>query len=759
MPFRPMPLLDFQIGIYEGQEPWRAPKNAFVELDNAHVLRGRLLKRKGYTKYGILGLPITETNVGNGGDDDSGELSNDNLLPAANLSKTADTFTLAWDNSRDGGSDAASTWTDSGNLLIGLIVETVALDVSGDQVGATDQFTGNLTALNNPRDVIDFADSNGTPQTATVPYVSRTQLGSAAVPITGDVHASGTNTWTPCADATTAGTYDITWAASVTTPVTATYDRIIGTIVYSTGVWSVDYTVDATGAWTANEVDVAYEYNKGNPVMGIKSYFTRDGSEYLVAFDTERMWRYSSTTERFEIVQAGASPDTTAEWGGTNVDFFQSQVFEDILYINNNVDVPKKYTNATAPPNQVDETGVDFVGDSTDSIESASSFIRHKGRAIYFNTMEETVQYSQRARYTPVDDLEYSAASATLDYSYLYSDAPSEDRIVFATELGDNIIVGMERSIWVLRYNGDPRAPYEWERLPAIEGATGRAGWVSLGTELMWRGNDGLKITDGVSVQPFDFDIPELTQDWNQDKKQYSYMIFVPSERQILMTYAKAGDTLPQNILAIQLDEAHGTQSFSRYAFTNPAHCFGRFRGGITTLWDDVSENWDDITKTWDSYGDVSGEVFVLAGDRNSTVYRYADGFTDNGTEFTGTAKTVRINPVPTNRMHCSYVEIIADAVEGAEIRLLAYEDYSPTPYKNEAISLTPLNATDEKVIRQVRINAIANFHTFEIEMSGTTPVAIDQIAPYMKVAGPRREHRTAVGSGGFPYTFPFVLG
>ena len=53
----------------------------------------------------------------------------------------------------------------------------------------------------------------------------------------------------------------------------------------------------------------------------------------------------------------------------------------------------------------------------------------------------------------------------------------------------------------MLRYNGDPLAPYEWKRLPSMDGAAAGRGYVSLGSEMIWRGHDGLQITDGVSVQ------------------------------------------------------------------------------------------------------------------------------------------------------------------------------------------------------------------------------------------------------------------
>lgn len=727
MPFRPMPLLDFELGIYDAQEPWRAPPNSFVELENAYVKRGQLLKRAGYTLFGTLDIEVDDETIGNGGIDDSGTLAN---YPVSHPSWIDDSDTDSYHILVTDGTAIARGWkdpyidVDGPNGYVVNIYEPIITTLSSGQTHYSDTL---FNSINSPAYPITFYDDGGATQTITIDYVSGPQGGPDAPdqPASGDIDSGGVNLWSP-----SSASYDVTFSATTTGTVTVTAYTAVGYLNLNTGSYFMDYY---SGNWTASgTVVMDYRYKPEYPVLGIKGFFSRSGNEYLIANDTKRIYVYNSTTERFDDL-LGAD-----EWGADNDDFFQYAPYEDVCYINNNDDVPKVYDPSGGTVTDVDTDYIDGSGDYP--IDYASFFLRHKNRAIYFKTSESSTLYSQRARYTPVDDLEYSGASSTVDYSYLYSDAPTDDQIISAFTIADDIVVPFNRSMWVLRYNGDPNAPYEWQRIPSIDGAVARMGFISFGEYVVFRGTDALMVTDGVSTQRFDFDIPGFSLDWNQEAKQYSFGIFVPHDRQGLMTYAKQGDSLPENVIAITLDEDSNTKSFSIFKFTDPFHCFGRWRGVGTVLWDDVGTPWDDIDYAWDDLRGIAGAALILAGDRSGNIYQYPVGYTDNGTEFTGYAKTAKLNPVPGQRSHLGYIEIMAEAVEGGSINVLAYADHDPNPYMNATVDLSPNSAYDEKVIRRVAVNKIANFHTLKIEMPGTHPVAIDQIAPFFKPAGPMRE-------------------
>lgn len=732
MPHRPMPLLDFKTGIYEAQEPWRAPPGSFMELENAYVFRGQVVKRSGYELFGQLGIDEAGETIGNGGTIDVGKLANSPVaipvsMDAADISTASIVIT--------DGSNYAYSWLElywdvyyKGKLGYNYLpvyqaTETV-LGASGSKT-----YSGNVSLYTNCPDYeLHFEDEGGTGEIVTIDYINGYQSGPDApiMPASGDIDPTGTNTWTPGLTVNAGGYYDITFNSVTTGTPKLKGMAKIGLIIQPTGSFQLSYI----GTWN-DPVTADYRYLPQDPVMGIRGFFTRDGNEYLIANDVDRIYVYNDTTKRFDDLLGAI------EWTGDNSQFFQYSVFEDVCYINNYYDVPKVYDPSGGTVTDVETDFVDGSGDSL--IDYASFFLRHKNRAIYFKTSESSTLYSQRARYTPVDDMEYSGASSSVDYSYLYSDAPTADQIISAFPWGDNIIVPFNRSVWMLRYSGDPNAPYEWSEIPSIDGAVARFGFIPLGEYVVFRGTDGLMATDGVSVQRFDFDIPGFTLDWNQEAKEYSYGIFVPRERQGMLTYAGKSQSLPDKVLAIQMDESSRTRSFSVFKFTNPFHCFGTWRGVGTTLWDDIGIPWDDVWWAPDSLRGVAGASIILAGDREGNIYQYPSGYTDDGTEFTAYAKFNRLS-LPGMRSHVSYVEVIADAVDGGTLNLLAYEDHNPTPYLNAEIDLTPNSAYDEKVIRRVLVNHIANFHSFRMEMPGDYQSGFDQIAPYMAPVGTTRE-------------------
>jgi hypothetical protein len=56
MPLTPFPIYDLRAGLQLDKEPWIAPDQAWRELDDAYVFRGRLRKRLGYQRFGELSV-------------------------------------------------------------------------------------------------------------------------------------------------------------------------------------------------------------------------------------------------------------------------------------------------------------------------------------------------------------------------------------------------------------------------------------------------------------------------------------------------------------------------------------------------------------------------------------------------------------------------------------------------------------------------------------------------------------------------------
>lgn len=58
----PFPIADFSAGQFSGREPWLSPRNAFQTLTDGRIHRGRLEKRRGYSRLSELGIEASTIN-------------------------------------------------------------------------------------------------------------------------------------------------------------------------------------------------------------------------------------------------------------------------------------------------------------------------------------------------------------------------------------------------------------------------------------------------------------------------------------------------------------------------------------------------------------------------------------------------------------------------------------------------------------------------------------------------------------------------
>lgn len=60
MSHQSFPIADFDLGLFEGREPWLSPQNAFETLKNGRVYLGRLEKRRGYSRFSEMGIQASQ---------------------------------------------------------------------------------------------------------------------------------------------------------------------------------------------------------------------------------------------------------------------------------------------------------------------------------------------------------------------------------------------------------------------------------------------------------------------------------------------------------------------------------------------------------------------------------------------------------------------------------------------------------------------------------------------------------------------------
>ena len=88
MPYTPLLIADFKVGLEKDREPWILPRDAYPDLEDCYLFRGRVKKKKGYTFIGRLQRNIGETD---GSGDASIPLPNTPLTPGLSQFIVGDT--------------------------------------------------------------------------------------------------------------------------------------------------------------------------------------------------------------------------------------------------------------------------------------------------------------------------------------------------------------------------------------------------------------------------------------------------------------------------------------------------------------------------------------------------------------------------------------------------------------------------------------------------------------------------------------------
>lgn len=798
-PYAPYPLLDFTVGLFDAKESWLAPRGAWDLLENAHAFRGRIHKRRGYSKLGDLCSQVNDEVIAPtvaSEDTYAGTLANAPICFAAGTytptfverdSGSAVRQTVYARTERVGTSSASITGEvvssapglQSGvsfvvnNLPIvpgSLVIRDANGAIVGNDLGngkidgaliilsmffsQIDYNTGDAFSLfDQPRlgpFTIDYDYVTGQLgelllQDQTVPISSVTtpnwtaglgrrifpgtllvtQVGGSGLSfsddgegnIIGDAGASGS------IDYSTGAVTGLTLPTGWTNPATGAWTIEVGHLEHTTGDFSIEFVMDTLAGGT---LEATYGYNQQLPVMGIQNFFDRTGNEYTIVCDTRRIYRWNSARKQFVDV---AEADV---FTGSDSDFFWMEAFEDLLVLTNGVDPPKKYEPLGSAP-YLSNMGLDFDGDAADELQSAKIFLRGRDNSgVYLYTREDGINYPQRARFTEVNDIEW--ASATPATAELYADANTQDEIIGAERLGDDFIVGFRRSFWLLRYTGDPIAPYEWARVPSTDGAVAKSAFVEFAEEVVTRGQTGIVSIDGLGESPIDLATPDIALTWNPGKANYSQAHHSREARQILLSYADKED-VPTKAFVVQYDDKRTQRTFARYDF--PFHSIGEYRRGASTLWDDLDQLLDSYTFILDDVSNTAGFPVVIVGDRLGQMFEWGLVNDDAGEDIECTIRTTRLNPYPLKRAHLGYIDLLVGFQPNQDLTLNVYGDFSDTPYFSAKIDTSGASsAGDGKVKRRVTVNRIASWHSIEIIEKSQAPLQIDAVIPYFREAG-----------------------
>jgi len=460
-----------------------------------------------------------------------------------------------------------------------------------------------------------------------------------------------------------------------------------GTINYSTGGVSVTFN---SAVKSGAAVLATYNFYAGLPVMGLWNYVNAGGSESLMAFDTKRAFVYDDVNRLFKDITGG-----TDVFSGGESDFFWVCNWQNVAYIANGKDQLYTFDGVTFSPFNI------HLDTNPNDVGFAKMVFAHKGYLILLHTQEKGTLQPQRMRWSnPANPSTWSPND--------YADADTHEFIVGAAYLRNDIVVFFERSIWVIKFTGDSRMPFRWQRVAGQDGAMAQMAVVDMSDEIIVLGPTNLIGCDGNKVYPLSDQVPDFVYEVDQGLLTRAYAGVNEELRLILISYPEAGYTYNNKTLLINYQDF--SYSKANFGFT----CWGYYSVQDPDIsWDECGEiTWDEWERVWDERSAQAGFPLQIFGDTSGYIWKMdeTDG-TDNGAAIGFAAATGWMNPFITDgqRARLGYVDLLVTRDPNISFKVELSIDYNTAPYYTETV-VCDGNA-DEKVWVRVYCGEVANFH------------------------------------------------
>lgn len=224
-----------------------------------------------------------------------------------------------------------------------------------------------------------------------------------------------------------------------------------------------------------------------------------------------------------------------------------------------------------------------------------------------------------------------------------FVDAPTSEDIIAAEFIKDTLVVYFESSKWKLTYTGNPITPFIWEKLNTEIGATSTFSIVPFDRNILSIGPNGAYGCDSVNTERIDRIIPDEVFNFhttnNNAKRIYGIRdfygesvqwTFTDNDQQPTSTYPSK--TLYYNYL---------NNSFA--IFKNTFTCFGHFTQNSDLTWARANHPWNYYGRSWDSFVSHSGFPIVVSGNQQGFVFSLQNA---NGTSITSNDNSLVIQNI-----------------------------------------------------------------------------------------------------------------
>lgn len=287
-----------------------------------------------------------------------------------------------------------------------------------------------------------------------------------------------------------------------------------------------------------------------------------------------------------------------------------------------------------------------LTGTNVNILQTALIIIPYKGRLVILNTQEgvaggAVTNYAQRARYSEIGTVYYNALVPTGFTGGFQADAWRDDivgrggfidaatgeQIISAEFIKDTLVVFFERSTYQLRYTGDPTIPFIWEKINTELGAESTFSIVPFDRGVFGVGNYGIITCDSVNVVRIDQIIPDEVFNIHNSNNGVQRVYGIRDFTKQLVYWTFPNDTIftdnntttryPTRILI--LNYLDGSYSF----FNDSLTCFGAFQSFKDIRWKDLPISWENYSVEWNSGSQQQAYPVVVAGNQQGYVFMF----------------------------------------------------------------------------------------------------------------------------------------
>ena len=221
-----------------------------------------------------------------------------------------------------------------------------------------------------------------------------------------------------------------------------------------------------------------------------------------------------------------------------------------------------------------------------------------------------------------------------------FIDAPTDEQIVSAEFIKDRLIVYFERSTWELAYTGNQILPFVWQKINTELGSEATFSSVPFDKVILTMGTTGVHACNGANVQRIDDKIPdEVFEIANRNegvqrvagiRDYYTEMVYwtFPSSNE------NPTETFPNQILVYNYK--NGSWALNTDCIT----VWGYFEQQNATTWANSQITWEDENSTWSSGALQTQFRQIIAGNQQGFVLLINSDYSANapGMQISGMA-------------------------------------------------------------------------------------------------------------------------